>query len=189
MTAQQKRVIDRAHRVRGLFVGSYAQVEYLLGNLWLALENVAPYFTKPSEFPFQVNTRIGNARKLFDIGDGPLFRFRDRAIPLFKEMEEDHKLDRHVMAHGYIDVRAVAEDSTITIRCFRPTKDEPAKEIMQRLSLNQMEANAKKAADFAGRWLKLMFDIHEFFGWVAPATGVVSQNAQGVVAHRPNKKK
>jgi hypothetical protein len=150
------------------------------------MENVEPYFTEPSKFPRKVSKRIKNARALFDVEDGPLFRFRDRAVLLFEEME-DHQLNRHIMAHGYIDVTASANDAIVTIRCFRPTEEDPAKEILQRISLNQMEADANKATDFAGRWLKLFFDIHLFFGWVAPATHLISQNTKGVVAHHPKK--
>jgi hypothetical protein len=49
------------------------------------------------------------------------------------------------------------------------------------MSLNKMEADAKKAADFAGRWMRLQFDIHAQFGWVAPATTLRSHKSQGIV--------
>ncbi|MBR0868353.1 hypothetical protein [Bradyrhizobium diazoefficiens] len=180
ISPQKQRIIERANKLRGMLVGSYSQVEYLLGNLWVSMEQVDPYFTKRNEFPYRLPSRVKAIRQLLDVPHGPLFQFRAKAVELLDEMDA-YERHRRMMAHGYMEVEHSASGHLVRVRFYEPTKDDAANEVHTEMSLNKMEADAKKAADFAGRWMRLQFDIHAQFGWVAPATTLRSHKSQGIV--------
>lgn len=58
ISPQKQRIIERANKLRGMLVGSYSQVEYLLGNLWVSMEQVDPY--SPSVMNFLTVYRAGS---------------------------------------------------------------------------------------------------------------------------------
>jgi hypothetical protein len=163
LTNQKKRFIDRANRLRGVLVGSYSQVEFLLGHLWVSME---PFDIQRGNFPYRAETRLKEARRMFEIAGSPLFPYRDRALGILSELEL-HERNRHFMAHGYMDLKETKTgDPDVHVRCYRPKPDDPNEEEI-RWTLNQMEAEAKKATDVCGRWMRLHYDIHAQLGWVA----------------------
>lgn len=186
LTRQKQKVIEHVNMLRGMLIGSYSHVEYLIGSIWLSMEDVAPYHTRGKQFPYRVDSRIAAVRPLFETDDGPLLTFRDEALKLLGEFD-DHALYRNMMAHGYMEVINDDGDYSIRVRYFRPTKEDTAGELHEKITLNRLKADAAKAADFCGRFMRLVYDIHERFGWVAPASARVSSKTAGVVLHDSNK--
>jgi cytochrome P450 len=79
----------------------------------------------------------------------------------------DHERTRHFMAHGYMDLSSDGRGGyKVLVRCFRPKSSTDPNEEQIRWTLEEMEAEANRASEFCGRWIRLQYDIHADFGWV-----------------------
>jgi hypothetical protein len=166
LNASQRGAIDAAQRLRGMLVGSYAQIEFLIGHLCESMSKVEPYAALGEGFPFRAENRIRVARKYFALENAPLYKFRDAAQALLDELA-DHERTRHFMAHGYMDLSSDGRGGyKVLVRCYRPKSPGDPNEEQIRWTLDEMEAEANRASEFCGRWIRLQYDIHADFGWV-----------------------
>ena len=82
---------DRAAYLRGRYLTSFAQCEFLLADLSLKVDN---------RFRYMLEKRV-NAAKAMAESNGPLNRYAEEFVPLIEHIS-DWSERRHWFAHGFI---------------------------------------------------------------------------------------
>jgi hypothetical protein len=101
----EKWVIDlivRATYLRGRYLTSYAQCEFLLADLSVKVD---------SRFRYAIEKRV-NAAKIMAGADGPLNRYADDFLPLIEGINSWSER-RHWFAHGFLTVIRDPKDQVV----------------------------------------------------------------------------
>lgn len=93
-TDDQKSLINECMRCRGLLVGSYAHVEFLLADLCIKSWKLPEYRSLSKKFPHRAESRFRGVRDILAVKNGPLFHFRDPAEQLLGQWQDSER-DRH----------------------------------------------------------------------------------------------
>ena len=91
--------IEEIQRLRGWFVNSYAQVEYLLGAFIVTSMGIQHYQELGFDLPHRARGRINRIRKIVSLG-GPLAvcdPLLEHVIGRFEKLEST----RNLLAHGF----------------------------------------------------------------------------------------
>ena len=91
---------DRAAYLRGRYLTSYAQCEFLLADLSVKVDN---------RFRYAIDKRINAAKAMAD-SNGPLNRYADDFVPLIKSIVTWSER-RHWFAHGFMTLFGTQRDS------------------------------------------------------------------------------
>lgn len=84
-------LIERATFLRGRYLTSYAQCEFLLADLSVKVDN---------KFPYHLDKRISAAKAMAAV-DGPLSAYADELVPFLESMQIWRER-RHWFAHGFL---------------------------------------------------------------------------------------
>lgn len=99
--------IDEAQRLRGWFVNSYAQIEYLLGSFIVTSIGMAEYASLGTDLPHRPKGRIERVRSIATI-DGPLRNYADFMLYIVNRFEGWEET-RNLLAHGFCEFVFTAE--------------------------------------------------------------------------------
>ena len=157
--AYQLSVIERAATLRGAIITSYAQVEFLLGDIVMRCMDIPEYAFLPRDFPQRFSVRL---KRVADIlaAAGPLADLREPFEAIMAEMVRYEEL-RHFMAHGLLRVFVTGASShSLEYRMWRQRKGRPPEEGKLETNLEHLGDAAHQVAGFSGRAVRLFRDTY-----------------------------
>ena len=96
---QVKNAVQHAAFLRGTIIGGYAQVEFILGDIWVCCIHRPEYSSSIRQsFPYKLDSRIKTVRALLAL-PGPLKRFESEMDGLLNQIL-DYEEIRQFLAHG-----------------------------------------------------------------------------------------
>lgn len=105
---------DEVAYLRGRFLTSYAQCEFLLADLSVRID---------SRFRYALDKRI-NATKIMAETDGPLNQYSDELLPLLEHLPT-YSERRHWLAHGFLElIHDKKQNHLVKIRRYIQEKDD-----------------------------------------------------------------
>jgi len=149
---------------RGWLVNSYAQVEFLLGDLIWQLRSFPEYSTELHAFPLSLDGRVARVTE-FCQRDGPLRAHSNDILPLFDRLAQ---LDegRQFFVHGYCAFYSTpAGDMAMQFRRFVPPAKGEKKGPVRRKDLIVRPAELAAARDrwalFADTSMKIFRGVYQ----------------------------
>ena len=142
--------IEEVQRVRGWYLSSYAQVEYLLGAFVAVSLGMPEYKHLGSDVPHGIENRIKRIQKIVALA-GPLSNyefFMEHVLKRFAARNET----RNLLAHGYSEyVFTDRENWVMRFRKWHREREQPEKVmILQRdFTLEEFKREAREIGDLA----------------------------------------
>jgi len=153
-----KPYVGEAFQLRGMLLGSYAHIEFMLADICLRAWEMPAYAHLAKQFPYSVETRIAEARAIFT-SEGPFRQYANEAESLLVDLLQYQEI-RHFMAHGLMTIKftdtAVSE---IEFRLFRPTKSGPEIGFIH-WSFEGMRETAQQIAEYGSQWTRFLYRVH-----------------------------
>ena len=165
-TEEQRQVLNECLRCRGLIVGSYAHVEFLLADLCIKSWRLPSYRSLAKRFPYKSETRERAVSAILALEAGPLFEFRAAAAPLLKEWRDSER-DRNIMAHGLVTIEWTKGDNVfVRGQLLKPIDDEKFGLERVKWSLSTLQAKAGRATKCSQGWMRVCYAMHSKMSWI-----------------------
>ena len=119
--AEIKRIVKQVKFLRGAYIGSYAQVEFLLADICVKAWELPAYKHLRAKFPYRAESRVKAANALFDCA-GPFAEYRKEVRGLFDELLRFEEF-RDFLAHGLLRIDTKRSDFSLHFRMYKPEKD------------------------------------------------------------------
>ena len=119
--AETRRIVKQANLLRGAYIGSYAQVEFLLADICVKAWELPEYKHLRTKFPYRAESRVRAANALFACA-GPFAQYREEVHGLFDELLRIEEF-RDFMAHGLLRIDSRRKDFSLNLRMYRPEKE------------------------------------------------------------------
>jgi hypothetical protein len=161
---QVRELLNPLATLRGEIVGAYAQVEYLLGDLYVQARHRPEYRGIGARFPYQVESRISSARIIFSV-EGPLLKYAEQADGLLDRILSFEGL-RNYMAHGYLDIQVnKSGQHRIRFQMYVPKKGGKLDRHVHRTDIPTLAAEAEQIGSYASEFVRLwrkMYMVEKF---------------------------
>ena len=162
-----KYVIEKGTLCRGWISNSYAQIEFLLGDLIVRCRQFPSYDAHTATVSHSAAKRASKVRRMLEI-DGPLKQFESDLNNVLNNFEKNHDL-RNLLAHGFCTFLHTPDgDSGFMFRKFdRPLEDEGADHVLTQelFRLVDLEYHRAQLVAQAQHALNIFQAIHEALGW------------------------
>jgi hypothetical protein len=119
--AEIKRIVKQVNLLRGAYIGSYAQVEFLLADICVKAWELPAYKHLRAKFPYRAGSRVKAANALFGCA-GPFAEYREEVRGLFDELLRFEEF-RDFLAHGLLRIDTKRNDFSLHFRMYKPEKD------------------------------------------------------------------
>ncbi|MBT2187215.1 hypothetical protein [Sphingobium nicotianae] len=169
-----KAIIEQGTHHRGWISNSYAQIEYLLGDLIMRCRVFPEYAEYTKTVSHSAMTRVGRVRSILAL-DGPMKQFAGEFIALLDAFEGNHEI-RNPLAHGFCEFHHTPEgDAGFIFRKFdrvaAAEADDEGAYIIRTFRLIDLQYHREQLIDQSSQAIQLFHDIHTAFGWAGtPAT-------------------
>lgn len=171
--------IEECQRLRGWLVNSFAQVEFLLGDLPCRAWELPEYVHMRGPVSIVAKNRLAQTRSLLE-APGPLAAYATRLLPVLDRFERNDRA-RNFLAHGFcsFDVVPRTGEMAMRFRCYVPRKGgEP--ELLELYMLpNELAAAREQWVGIAEQVIEACHEIYLRFG--LEAVGPVAER----VVYRP----
>jgi len=158
--------IEEGQRMRGWIANSYAQVEYLLGDILMKSRGLVEYQGMVDRLPHRVDKRVSKVREIIAV-DGFFSKHSDEIEAVISAFEAHHET-RNLLAHGFCTAYHTPEgDFGLEFRKWHRAGDWDA-EMKRTFRLIGLEYEKKQLVEVSKRALKLSFVIHDELGLVGP---------------------
>jgi hypothetical protein len=117
--AESRQIVKQVQLLRGAYIGSYAQVEFLLADICVKAWDLPAYKHQHAKFPYRAESRVKAAIALFDCA-GPFAQYREEV--LFDELLRFEEL-RDFLAHGLLRIDTKKSDFSLHLRMYKPERD------------------------------------------------------------------
>ncbi|HVL09567.1 MAG TPA: hypothetical protein VM512_10485 [Burkholderiaceae bacterium] len=160
--------LERGTAHRGWIANSYAQIEFLLGDLIDRCRAFPQYAAHTTTISHSAARRAYKVRKILAI-DGPLTQFAGALLPMLDEFEERDQM-RNLLAHGFCEFHHTPDgDAGFVFRKFDRTLAEetgdPGAKVEQVFRLIDLEYHKEQMVHQAQGALELFHRIHFALGW------------------------
>ena len=119
--AEVRRIVKQVNLLRGAYIGSYAQVEFLLADICVKAWELPAYKHLCAKFPYRAGSRVKAANAIFDC-TGPFAAYRKEVRGFFDELLRFEEL-RDFLAHGLLRINTRRRDFSLHLRMYKPEKD------------------------------------------------------------------
>lgn len=166
-------MIERADAARGGFIGSYAQIEFILAHFALKAAQLEAYAGMDQPFPYNFGARAHRVRQIAE-APGPLQPHRDSLLQIVDGIEP-WEWYRHIVTHGWMEIHnhTASRQVTFLLRKWEVAKGGKAGELNLPLSIEEME-EAKRIiralAEFTVMTLDDIYTQHRLETWRHPPT-------------------
>ena len=120
-TAENGQIVKQVQLLRGAYIGSYAQVEFLLADICVKAWELPAYKHLRAKFPYRADSRVKAAIALFDCS-GPLAEYREEVRGVFDELLRFEEF-RDFLADGLLRIDVHRSDFSLHLRMYKPEKD------------------------------------------------------------------
>lgn len=160
--------IEEATHHRGWISNSYAQVEFLLGDLIIRSREFPEYAKQTATFTHSSIKRVTKVRLMLDI-DGPLTPHKASILAILDAFETNHDI-RNLLAHGFCEFHFTSTgDAGLVFRKFERQKTEDKEEadslIVRTFRPIDMQYHREQLVALAQQALETFAKIHFDFGW------------------------
>jgi hypothetical protein len=155
--AEIKKAVEQANLLRGAYIGSYAQVEFLLADICVKAWELPEYKHLRVKFPYKVESRVKAANALF-AGDGPLAKYRKEVLGLFDELLRFEAF-RDFMAHGLLRIDVQRPNFHLHLRMYKPEK-EGLKIGTINISINDLANAVQQVVSFTHHFVTLLRRVY-----------------------------
>ncbi|RYF09738.1 MAG: hypothetical protein EOO77_23105 [Oxalobacteraceae bacterium] len=159
--------LEEALRLRGWLVNSFAQVEYLLGDLILQCQKFPCYDEHTKTLPHGANTRIERVRAILKIS-GPLDSDADDLAAILDHLGRQQDT-RNLLVHGFTTALYTATGAVgLHFQKFHRQPDRQDARLVKTFTLS----NLLKERDEQGKFAKAAVDrfqaVYDRLGWHGP---------------------
>ena len=157
---------DEGQRLRGWITNSYAQIEFLLGDLIVRCREFSEYQLHTGTLPYGGSGRVKKVRLILK-KNGPLDRFTDRLLTVINRFDEGHDI-RNLLAHGFcVYLHTSNGDAASQFQKWHRQPDRDDAQLIRTFRLSDMASEKKEFVSLANEALCLFKEIHDHFGWSA----------------------
>lgn len=159
--------IDEGQRLRGWVVNSFAQVEYLIGDLILRCCAFTEYEEHTRTLPHGAADRIRKTTAMLT-SPGPLDPDADDIRAVLEQLAARQDI-RNLLVHGFCTiVHTPAGELGFHFQKFHRHPDRQDARLIRTFTLEQLHNERDGQAVFATAALQLFAGIHDRFGWIGP---------------------
>jgi hypothetical protein len=163
--AELERLIEEMQRLRGWIANSYAQVEYILGDIIIRFRNWPIYDAQTKTMTHSASKRIAKVRAMLAI-DGPLTPFADESSAIINRFDDRHET-RNLLAHGFCEFHwSRSGTAGMEFRKFHRQPDRDDAQLIRAFTTEALEAEKVEFTALATDAVNLYIQIHRHFGWV-----------------------
>lgn len=161
-------IIEEGMRLRGWIANSYAQIEYLLGDLIGRCREFPEYLPHTQTVTHSAARRIKKVRSMVALG-GPLEPFGADLVALMDAFEQHDEI-RNLLAHGFCTFHYTPTgDAGLMFRKFdrdaATETDDDFALIERTFRLADLQYHREQFVAQADEALRLFGTIHYAFGW------------------------
>lgn len=161
-------VIEEATRLRGWISNSYAQVEYLLGDLIVRCRQFPEYGEFTATVSHSAVKRVSKLRSILKIA-GPLTPFIDELSEVLDAFDLNHDI-RNLLAHGFCEFHFTSTgDAGLYFRKLARGDAKSGQEldilVESTFRLVDMEYHREQFTAQAQRALEVFAKVHFELGW------------------------
>jgi len=157
--------IEQTQQCRGWIISSYAQIEYLLGNLINLSLDMKEYQAIEGRLPFNTARRIRRVRRILDV-DGYFSNFSNRLTEILDAFEVQNDL-RNLLAHGFMTVLYDPQGGIqFEFRKWHWTESGEETELIHRCFQVHLEYEAHQLKALASEASELFREIHQGLGLI-----------------------
>lgn len=165
-----KAEIDEGQRLRGWIANSYAQIEYLLGDLIFRCRAFSEYNLHTKTMPHDANSRVKKIRAILR-ACGPLDLFAESLTIILDRFEQGHET-RNLLVHGFCTyLRTPSGDTALQFEKWhrQPSQDDVSRRddvrLKRQFRLSTMRNEMDSFVELADDAVRLIREIHQHFGW------------------------
>lgn len=159
--------VEEGQGLRGWVVNSFAQVEYLIGDLLLRCRAFAEYEEHTRTLPHGAADRIRKITAML-ASPGPLDPEADEIRTVLDQLAARQDI-RNLMVHGFCTIlHTSANKLGFHFQKFHRQSGRQDARLIRTLTLDQLRNERDGQAAFATAALKLFAHIHDRFGWIGP---------------------
>jgi hypothetical protein len=156
--------IEEVQRVRGWYLSSYAQIEYLLGAFVAVSLGMPEYEALGTDVPHQIAKRIERVQKIA-ASHGPLSNYEFFIEYILKRFSERSEI-RNLLAHGYSEYVCTDRDNWVMrFRKWHRERAQPGKIlVLQRdFTLEEFKREAREIGVLAKEVVNSLANIEGQF--------------------------
>jgi hypothetical protein len=156
--------INEAIKDRGWIINSFAQVEFLLGDLIVRSRRYPEYEELTTAMPWSLDGRIARLRSMCAV-QGPLSRYAPELLRALAAIEEA-KDQRHLLAHGFCIALIGTPGGRVVLqfRRFNPKMGDPSNIDVELISPEEMHQRRLRWSHFAGEVVHFFSIIYDELG-------------------------
>ncbi len=161
--------IEQATGHRGWISNSYAQVEFLLGDLIMRCRQFPEYAEFTATISHSAPTRVSKVRSMLRV-EGPLDPYRSEMTAVLDAFEGNHEV-RNLLAHGFCEFHYTPTgDAGLVFRKFerggKSDNNQADTLITKTFRLVDMHYHREQFVAQAQQALELFAKIHSDLGWM-----------------------
>ena len=158
--------IEEGQRLRGWITNSYAQIEFLLGDLILRCRSFHQYELHTKTMPHGGSSRVKKVKSILKI-NGPLSPFAGRLQTLLQRFDDTHDI-RNLLAHGFCEYLFTPEgDAGLQFQKWHRLPNRDDARLIKTFRLNEMASEMDDFVCLSMEMMSLFKEIHDQFGWTA----------------------
>jgi hypothetical protein len=165
ITPEFRAEVEEAQRLRGWITNSYAQIEFLLGDLIIRMRSFPIYKSETSVFTHSASKRIVKIKQMLE-KDGPLNPFKSEladAIGIFQASQEI----RNLLAHGYCTFLYTPDgDTGLLFQKWHRHNERDDAQLVRLFRIDDLIREKEQLANFAQDTMQIFVRIHAHFGWI-----------------------
>lgn len=158
--------IEEAQRLRGWIVNSFAQVEYLLGDLILRCRAYPEYVDHTQTLPHGAADRISRVRIILR-REGPLAQDAADITAILDHLAAQQDT-RNLLVHGFSTVLHTTREVGFHFQKFHRQPDRQDARLVRTFTLEGLTRERDDQAAFATLALDKFQVLHRRLGWVGP---------------------
>ncbi|KMS59985.1 hypothetical protein V474_07785 [Novosphingobium barchaimii LL02] len=172
MTEEQlKEFAEQGMSERGWIANSYAQIEYLLGDLIVHCREFPLYITQTGTVSHSAAKRVKKVRDMLAL-DGPLSPYSEILTSVLDAFEGNHEV-RNLLAHGFCVIHHTPTgDAGFVFRKFdRDAATElgdDAAAVIRTFRLVDLQYHRAQMVDQAQQALAAFVGMYNALGWAGP---------------------
>ena len=168
---QIKMMIEEAQRLRGWLANSYAQIEYILGDLIVRSLKMPEYEHLGNTLPHDAPRRIKRARNIIEAG-GWIDMFSQELNEILDNFEKKHET-RNLLAHGFCEFLYTPDgDAGMRFSKWHRQPDRQDARLQKTFRLNDLQREQTELTALASKAVELFFRIHDDLGLVGTKDGL-----------------
>ena len=158
--------IEEGQRLRGWITNSYAQIEFMLGDLILRCGEIDEYSGLPKTLPHRAPERVKRVVKILET-PGPLGIFEKELRQILDRFKQGYET-RNLLAHGFCEyLYTKGGDTGLQFQKWHRHPDRQDARQIRCFRLADLKTEMEAFVLLSNDGMKLFRRIHGHMGWMA----------------------